>query len=100
MAPMQNGSLKLHQVTKKSADVIVWPNPSESEANLTIDASEDDVVTLTIFDLTGKMLYNVQSTILSGSTTIPLEVEALPSGFYVVHVMGEHLREEVKFRKL
>jgi hypothetical protein len=85
---------------KKSADVIVWPNPSESHANLTIDAYEDDVVTLTIFDLTGKMLYNVQSPILAGSTTIPLEIDALPSGFYVVHVMGENLREEVKFRKL
>ena len=99
-APMQNGLLKSQQVVKKSADVIVWPNPSESHANLTIDAYEDDVVTLTIFDLTGKMLYNVQSPILAGSTTIPLEIDALPSGFYVVHVMGENLREEVKFRKL
>jgi endonuclease I len=99
-APMLNGLLKSQQVVKKSAEVIVWPNPSESEANLTIDSFEDDLITLSIFDLTGKMLYNVQSLILAGSTTIPLEVEALPSGFYVVHVMGEHLREEVKFRKL
>jgi hypothetical protein len=99
-APMLNGSWKSQQVEKKSAEVIVWPNPSESQANLTIDSFEDDVVTLTIFDLTGKMLYNVQSPIVAGSTTIPLETDALPSGFYVVHVLGEHLREEVKFRKL
>jgi endonuclease I len=98
-APMLNGALKMQQVKRSAADVIVWPNPSESEANLTIDAMQDDVVSLTIFDLTGKMLYMVQSPILAGSTTIPLEIEALPSGFYVVHVMGENIREDVKFRK-
>jgi hypothetical protein len=98
-APMLNGTLKMQQVKKNVAEVIVWPNPSESEANLTIDSMEDDVVSLTIFDLTGKMLYTVQSPILAGSTTIPLEIEALPSGFYVVHVMGENIREDVKFRK-
>jgi hypothetical protein len=99
-APMLNGSWKSQQVAKKPAEVIVWPNPSESQANLTIDSFEEDVITLSVFDLTGKILYNVQSPIVAGSTTIPLEIEALPSGFYVVHVMGEHLREEVKFRKL
>jgi hypothetical protein len=33
-------------------------------------------------------------------TTIPLDVDALTSGFYVVQVVGGTIREEVKFRKL
>jgi len=88
------------QMTIKHADVIVWPNPTESSANLTIDSPVEDVVALSVFDLTGKLLYTVQSPVLIGSTTIPLDVESLTSGFYVVQIVGESLREEVKFRKL
>jgi hypothetical protein len=50
--------------------------------------------------LTGKLLYTVQSPVMIGSTTIPLDIETLTSGFYVVQVVGENIREEVKFRKL
>jgi hypothetical protein len=34
------------------------------------------------------------------STKIALDVDALASGFYLVQVVGENIREEVKFRKL
>jgi endonuclease I len=98
-APMLPGVQKMQNVSKR-AEVIVWPNPTESVANLTIDSSVEDVVTLSVFDLTGKLAYTVQSPIMMGSTTIPLEVESLPSGFYVVQVVGDELRDEVKFRKL
>jgi endonuclease I len=98
-APMLPGVQKAQSVVKR-ADVIVWPNPTESAANLTIDSPVEDVVTFNVFDLTGKLLYTVQSPVMIGSTTIPLNVEALTSGFYVVQVVGESLREEVKFRKL
>jgi hypothetical protein len=98
-APMLPGVQKIQNVSK-SAQVIVWPNPTESIAHLTIDSPVEDVVTLSVFDLTGKLAYTVQSPIMMGSTTIPLEVESLPSGFYVVQVVGDELREEVKFRKL
>jgi hypothetical protein len=84
----------------KRAEVIVWPNPSDSDANLTIDSSLEDVVSLCVFDLTGKLMYSVQSPVMVGSTTLPLDVDMLPSGFYVVQVVGESVRDEVKFRKL
>jgi endonuclease I len=98
-APMLPGVQKAQSVVER-ADVIVWPNPTEFAANLTIDSPVEDVVTFNVFDLTGKLLYTVQSPVMIGSTTIPLNVEALTSGFYVVQVVGESLREEVKFRKL
>ena len=88
------------QVLSKLADVIVWPNPTESTANLTIDSPVEDVVSLSVYDLTGKLLYTVQSPVMIGSTTIRLDVDALTSGFYVVQVVGGTIREEVKFRKL
>jgi len=97
--PMQPGVQK-SQVVAKRADVIVWPNPTESAANLTIDSPVEEVVSLSVYDLTGKLLYNVQSPVMIGSTTIPLDIETLTSGFYVVQVVGENIREEVKFRKL
>ena len=91
MTKSQNSDVK--------TEVILWPNPTSNEANLTIESSVDDMVTLQIYDLTGKLVTDVQSTILSGTTTIELDVDALSTGFYVVKIAGEHLREEVKFRK-
>jgi hypothetical protein len=99
LQPMLPGVQKAQSVMKR-ADVIVWPNPTESEANLTIDSPVEDVVTFNVFDLTGKLLYTAQSPVMIGSTTIPLDVDALTSGFYVVQVVGGTIREEVKFRKL
>jgi endonuclease I len=99
LQPMLPGVQKA-QVLSKRADVIVWPNPTESAANLTIDSPVEDVVSLGVYDLTGKLLYTVQSPVMVGSTTIPLDVDALTSGFYVVQVVGGTIREEVKFRKL
>ncbi len=98
--PMMPGVQKSLVTAKSSTDVRVWPNPSESSANLTIDSATEDLVSLTVYDLTGKLIYTVQSPVLIGSTTIPLEVESLTSGFYLVQIVGENLREEVKFRKL
>jgi hypothetical protein len=97
---MMPGVQKSLVTTKNSTDVRVWPNPSESSANLTIDSATEDVVSLSVYDLTGKLIYTVQSPVLTGSTTIPLEVGSLTSGFYVVQIVSESLREEVKFRKL
>jgi len=99
LQPMLPGVQKA-QVLSKHADVIVWPNPTESAANLTIDSPVEDVVSLSVYDLTGKSVYTVQSPVMIGSTTIPLDVDALTSGFYVVQVVGGTIREEVKFRKL
>ena len=99
LQPMLPGVQKA-QVLSKHADVIVWPNPTESTANLTIDSPIEDVVSLSVYDLTGKLLYTVQSPVMIGSTTIPLDVDALTSGFYLVQVVGGSIREEVKFRKL
>ncbi|MFM7727307.1 MAG: endonuclease, partial [Flavobacteriales bacterium] len=99
MAPMVSGELK-STTQRVKTEIIVWPNPTENTANLTIDSSVDDVVELTIIDLTGKQLYGAKTTVSAGTSTLQLDIETLPSGFYIVRVSGEHLREEVKFRKL
>lgn len=97
--PMLPSEYKSTEVPRH-VEVIVWPNPSEDAANLTIDSDIEDVVFLEVYDLTGKLVYAVNSPVMRGSTTIPLQIETLSSGFYVVRVIGKHLREEVKFRKL
>jgi hypothetical protein len=90
------------QKTMESAvktQLTLWPNPTAGDANLTVDSAEEDFVQLRIYDLTGKLVSQVQSPVMIGSTTIPLDIDALATGFYVVKIEGRQISEEIKFRK-
>jgi endonuclease I len=97
-APMQQGMQK-SMATELKTHVILWPNPTADNANLTVDSSVEDMVQLRIYDLTGKLLSHVQSPVMIGTTTIPLEIDQLSSGFYIVKIEGRQISEEIKFRK-
>ena len=97
-AQMQQGLEKSLSVAP-TTHVTLWPNPTAGEANLTVDSSVEDLVRLSVYDLTGKLQSQVQSAVMIGTTTIPLDLDALSSGFYIVKIEGSQLREEIKFRK-
>lgn len=99
LSPMQQGVQKsISEVPK--AHVVLWPNPTAIDANLTVDSEVEDFIRLRIYDLTGKLMSEVTSPVMIGSTTIALDIDALAVGLYIVQVEGTHLREEIKFRKL
>jgi endonuclease I len=97
-AQMQQGMQKTMESAVKT-QLTLWPNPTAGDANLTVDSAEEDFVQLRIYDLTGKLLSQVQSPVMIGSTTIPLDIDALATGFYVVKIEGRLISEEIKFRK-
>ena len=97
-AQMQQGMQKTMESAVKT-QLILWPNPTAGDANLTVDSSVEDIVQLRIYDLTGKLLSQVQSPVMMGTTTIPLGIDALATGFYVVKIEGRLISEEIKFRK-
>ena len=69
------------------ASMYVYPNPVSNQ--LTIDlVSEYDLknINVNIYDLTGKILIQVQVDLAIGSNQIPMDVSSLPKGTYLVHI--------------
>ena len=63
--------------------VSVYPNPAREFAFANIELGETaDVVTISILDITGKIIHSFQSNLKNGQNLIKIEAEELPSGHY------------------
>jgi GEVED domain/Secretion system C-terminal sorting domain len=78
-------------------ELTVTPNPAKEKAAVQLTASQDALATVTVSDMSGKILYRSNSEVRKGINTIGLPVEKLSNGTYMVQVS---LNEEIITRKL
>jgi len=65
----------------------VTPNPSESYTTFNISVTENQLISIEIFDLTGKIVDQIYNgTLQSGSHSINYNVSALNSGIYIYKI--------------
>ncbi len=94
----------LSTVTEESEDlsfkVSLYPNPSSSSINLNISELPFQTVSVTIQDLTGKVLVSVDLQIEeSGPSEHALLIDNLPAGFYLLTVLAQQGIVTQKFIK-
>jgi hypothetical protein len=66
-----------------ATNMIVFPNPASDIVTLQLENIEEGTVAqVTIFDLTGKQVFNMQST----SNLQTIDVSQFAKGMYVIHV--------------
>lgn len=79
--------------------VSLYPNPSTDFSILNISAQKQSAVTITVYDLTGKIVlipasnYNVNA----GENTFGINSAVLPNGIYFVTLSSANGKETVKF---
>lgn len=65
----------------------VYPNPSQNITNLELTLAETLPLEVSVFDITGKEVINrTYSELVKGTHTLPINVSALPNGFYIMKV--------------
>jgi hypothetical protein len=64
-----------------SFDLMVYPNPMEEEANIMVSSSEKMQVNISIYDLSGKLVY-AQS--MSSNSSLQLQHLKLDQGVYLL----------------
>lgn len=79
--------------------VAVYPNPSSTNVNVKFDLENAADVTISLVDLTGKVIYSVQNNFVSGTNKTNINVDGLNNGIYFVRVSGENISSTVKFVK-
>lgn len=78
-------SVKTQEVFVTGAEVQVYPNPFENEAQMKIVNAPSGEKTLRLFDLSGKLV----STQVFDNEQLTLKGNALPGGIYFYEILGE-----------
>lgn len=70
--------------TKNSANIEVWPNPTQNYLSVNVMSSEDKDLTFALFDLNGQQLSNIQ--VEGKESKFTLNLEKILPGFYYLNI--------------
>jgi PKD repeat protein len=71
--------------------ISVYPNPTEGQANIVLNAKEENTISITIIDNAGKVVSSTSAVAVeTGKNTISLNTEALQSGLYNVILTNQN----------
>ena len=89
LSVFKNTAASVDNSVSAEATINVYPNPSHDLVNLSflMDKASDVVVSIT--DLSGKLLYSNSIKAVSGNNSIPVDVNAIAKGVYVLHISSD-----------
>ncbi|MDD4149628.1 MAG: GEVED domain-containing protein [Bacteroidales bacterium] len=91
---------KLTEAQANTFELIsLYPNPVIDEFYVLVDATENTSLTLSITDISGKLIYQNQVAIKKGENKISLNASNFVEGFYILTLHNEKNRESRKFVK-
>lgn len=86
-------TIKSIRLNSKAMLVGVYPNPVKNNANLTIDITEDKMISLQITDATGKEIRRSQFQVVKGINNKKIEMNGLSAGNYLFKIIaGEEIK--------
>ena len=88
------------ELNKSISDIIVYPNPVQSDATLSFSVKEDGNGTIKVYSLTGKLVKEITNVNLSaGENLISLSANELSNGTYIVNLSTNSDSKTTKFIK-
>lgn len=78
-------------------DVLIYPNPTEGDLNVNFNLGQDEVVSLMVVDLQGRIVMNKPISGIEGFNTYALSTEALEKGTYMLVLNSELNRITKRF---
>ncbi|MCU0333698.1 MAG: T9SS type A sorting domain-containing protein [Chitinophagaceae bacterium] len=85
---------------RRGTPVQLFPNPVKSITKLVIDADAPGKASITIRDMGGKLVQQINTLLVRGVNQQDLNVAALASGEYTVLVVGEGFNHTLKLNKI
>jgi hypothetical protein len=77
----------------------VYPNPVQDVLNVSISTSKSEIATLSILDVTGKLVQKETKSLGKGSSTLQISTSSLPQGIYFLNVISNGILSTEKFSK-
>lgn len=85
---------------RRGTPVQLFPNPVKSITKLVIDADAPGKASITIRDMGGKLVQQINTLLVRGMNQQDLNVASLASGEYTVLVVGEGFNHTLKLNKI
>jgi hypothetical protein len=78
-------------------EMMINPNPVASTMNISLEAEATEKATIVITDLSGRKVYNGKTNVIAGNNNIPVNVNNLTKGIYLVtlQLSGETLIKKI-----
>jgi uncharacterized repeat protein (TIGR03803 family) len=86
-------------VGKNKNALFIYPNPVSDKANFTISLNKSEKLEGRIIDITGRVIHQQQWNLLTGSTSLSIDVKNLVKGIYYLELKGETINERKQFVK-
>jgi PKD repeat protein len=85
-------------ISSEKNNVILFPNPTSSITTIDLDLVTEEMVSIKIFDVTGKLIYNIADGILSpGKHQFNYDASLLESGIYFAKIATGDALKTIKF---
>jgi hypothetical protein len=92
-----NWPASVQSITTNLQEMKLYPNPATDNITLTFTAEEKDDATLIITDISGKTAHSAQANITVGNNQIPVILDNLPAGNYILRIAGSHTNTSAMF---
>ncbi|MEY3200419.1 MAG: hypothetical protein RJA13_2377 [Bacteroidota bacterium] len=66
--------------------VSVYPNPTSSNATISLDLNKEAAVAIAVTELSGKVVYVTDLGMVNGTQDVTVHTDALSSGVYMVNI--------------
>ncbi|MGL5891546.1 MAG: T9SS type A sorting domain-containing protein [Bacteroidia bacterium] len=91
--PSGNPDGKIASPATNNANIEVFPNPASAMVSIDIPSAKDEVLNISVYDFSGKIVLTKQATGNENKTLFQLNTESLSPGTYLVKVTGADNRE-------
>jgi hypothetical protein len=79
-----------------ATELNLYPNPAADIANISFNANEAQSMVITVMDLTGRVFINEEVHVNQGNNLLPLSVNRLASGNYIIQLKGATISSSLK----
>jgi hypothetical protein len=92
----QSGGSVEQETIGASSELLVYPNPTSGNTTLAFQLSAGQPFSCRIFDLSGRMVYNQEGIGVDGENSLPLTMEGLAPGIYLVDFQSNNWKVQRK----
>lgn len=93
-----DGNENASNVVKTETVVILYPNPTNGEFNIKFNARKDEIISVQVFNMTGKMVADISKNISRNGSEVLINYnnQYLADGIYIVRVKTSSIEKSMK----
>jgi hypothetical protein len=92
-------NIKNYAAKESMTDLLLFPNPAKDQSHLKVNMNQAGDVTLSIYEITGKLMSQATHNLSEGVNTVDLNTSSLAKGMYLVTINSGNAKKTVRLIK-